>query len=136
MRILIHSTSYPPKISGVAVFAASIADWAARHGHEVLVLTSSGRRRVIQPIAPVHPHVRVVELLSIWNPFHRELMFPIPTRAALTHYLEEFRPDVIHLQDPLPSSVTLAMLARTRGIPVIATHHFSMELVQTYLPAW
>ncbi len=136
MRILMSSTAYPPKLSGVAVFSQSLAQFAAAHGHQVVVVTSAPRRATASSLAEPIDGVRVIELPSMANPFHRELTLPLPSRRRLASIVAEFRPDVVHLQDPLPASQTIAAIAAQRRIPVIATHHFSFELVAAYVPGW
>ena len=137
MRILIHSVSYPPKVSGVAVFAHSLATRAVASGHEVLVLTSGPTLTTHVERSHQPPKgLRVIDLASIRNPYHSQLTVPLVSRKTIDRILDEFRPDVVHGQDPTPSGLSVAAAARLRGIPVLATHHFSMELVQAYQPAW
>lgn len=136
MRILIHSVSYPPRLSGVAVFTHALAKRAASQGHEVLVVTGSSTLRRRHSHDGVPGSLKVIELASVGNPYHQELRLPLASPRAIGRILTDFRPDIVHCQDPTPSGLMLITAARKRKIPVIATHHFSSELVQAYQPRW
>ena len=61
MRILIHGLNFSPELVGVGKFTGEMAEWLAKHGHEVHVVTAP----------PFNPASRVSEGYSAWS-YRRE----------------------------------------------------------------
>ena len=106
MRILISSTSYYPYISGVSVFARHSAQHLANSGHDVFVIAPDKSSHMHREHKP-DQNVLVIRVPSYPNPFHRHFRVPVLTPGSIRTLLQELKPDVIHVQDPLPFNLLL-----------------------------
>ncbi len=108
MKILVVSNLYPPDVCGGYELGCQQAVEALRaRGHEVLVLTTAGRL----PVASEPQVRRSLKLADLWDAYSLEKSVPPALRLqetealqisafnvrALTHVLEDFRPDVAYL---------------------------------------
>lgn len=57
MRILIYGINYHPELTGIGKYSGEMADWLARQGHEVRVVTA----------VPYYPAWRVTDGYSAWR---------------------------------------------------------------------
>lgn len=57
MRILIHGINYSPELTGIGKYSGEMADWLAKRGHEVRVVTAP----------PYYPEWRVGSGYSAWR---------------------------------------------------------------------
>ncbi|MBK4346639.1 glycosyltransferase [Lacisediminihabitans sp. G11-30] len=121
------------------MFSARLAAGLTERGHDVRVVSpASGRKRGF--IRETHEGVTfgVYRLPSQrWYP-HDWLRFVWPWRVR--HYsrkiLDDFQPDVIHIQSHIVVGRGLTREAVIRNIPVVATNHFMPEnlMEHTLLP--
>ncbi|MBR2659620.1 glycosyltransferase [Candidatus Saccharibacteria bacterium] len=144
MRIAITSDTYYPMTNGVAVFTHNLAKGLAARGHEVLVLVPSFRRRkyVSRKDGPT-----VFYLSSKRFPFYPDQIHKIPERkkflgvrlprfrykngiwmatnawSEMKKALDEFQPDVIHMQMVGPTGVAAVHYARKNNVPLVSTGH-------------
>jgi 1,2-diacylglycerol 3-alpha-glucosyltransferase len=125
MRLVIATQTYDLHINGQGVFAVHLAEGLARAGHEVLVLAPSDRLRAYRrvqngvqiqfvtaiPLGPMAPNVHVT---------------PLP--GPVVHgALDDFRPQVVHVQDHYPLCRSVVHAAVERDLPLVATNHFLPE---------
>ena len=139
LKILIGVDTFPPDVNGAAMFSARLAAGLTERGHEVRVVSpASGRTRGL--IRETHEGATfgVYRLPSYrWYP-HDWLRYVAPWRVR--HYsrkiLDDFRPDVVHIQSHIVVGRGLTREAVVRGIPVVATNHFMPEnlMEHTLLP--
>ena len=144
MKIVIATAVYYPMINGVAVFSHNLAVGLARRGHEVMVICPSqtGRNytRTIDGVKTVHlrsvdakvypDQIHAVpekkKLLGIKMPHliykhgFRVSVFP---QREVKKAMEEFRPDVVHVQVSDPIGLSVVWYARKYNIPVVTTEH-------------
>lgn len=120
-RVAILAESFFPKVDGVAKTAYLTLRYLQKTGREVMVFAPD--------IAPsrVGPS-QVVPLPSLGLPFAPETRVALPT-FSIARYLEDFKPDLIHLFSPAVMSVGGMWEARRRYIPVVANY-------QTDLPGY
>jgi len=130
MKILLTTESYWPNISGVAIFTRQLAEHLAAKGHDVAVFCSSQDNQTL--IEKVNK-VTIYRFASLPNPFRKNLRFVVNQDSAIRQAFHQFAPTIIHLQDPAGVSLIVRRLAIRHGLPVIATQHFSMEFVLSYL---
>lgn len=131
MRIAYLTQSYPPMISGAAISARQIAESMAKRGHQVLVIAASEREH---PYHIYKEDLTVLRLRSTKNPLRvgqRFLAFP---RRATLNALSRFRPDVIHVHDPLQLGNIALAYGRRNCIPVVFTAHQLPWFVASYFP--
>lgn len=127
MKILIVSAAYPPYSSGVATATANLADYLSR-SHQVALIAGGNyktpQRKKINNNFTLYlfPGVQIrrqKEALTISYPYPKKIL----------SLINSFAPDVIHLQDVAPMSLTVLNLARKLKIPAVMTHHFTAEFI-------
>lgn len=146
MKIAITSDLYYPMINGVAVFAQNLATGLAARGHRVLKINPSpdGIERLT---TDKKTGVTTLELKSVKLPFYPDQIEKLPDKKelfgkqlprlvyknglrfspqpyhSLKKALDDFQPDVIHLQTAeFVASATLKY-ARKYDIPLVSTGH-------------
>jgi glycosyltransferase involved in cell wall biosynthesis len=132
MRILIAGQSYYPEPSGQASFTVNLAEGMAQAGHPVLVITASNRGHAYHT---VRNGVQVKGLTSIraswWHPDSYIAIWPW---RQVSRLFDEFRPDIVHIQDHYPLCRAVVSAARKRHLPIVGTNHFLPENVTHYVP--
>jgi glycosyltransferase involved in cell wall biosynthesis len=132
MRILITSCTYAPALNGQAIFTVGLAEGLAKRGHEVKVITGSDSSG---PYAGLQKGVRMERLWSVnLTSFHPDSYYPFFYARRVHNIFEEFRPEIVHIQDRFPLSVRIFHEARRRGIKIIGTNHFMPENLAPYIP--
>ncbi len=130
MRILISGTMYPPELNGQSVFTANLAEGMAARGHRVRVLVPGAGRQITYSM---RNNVEVVELPSLHlHIAHQELNLSLFTERPVAEQFDDFRPDVVHVQDPSPLCQSIIHEAHRRGVPALATHHTGPEITAPY----
>lgn len=144
MRIVIATAVYHPMINGVAVFSHNLAMGLARRGNEVLVICPSQNGK---NYTEVQDGVKVCYLKSIqvkvypdqihatnkrkkWQIWYkhgfRVSVFP---KIEVKKILDDFKPDVVHVQVSDPIGLSVVSYARKNGIPVVTTEHNQPEVL-------
>jgi len=146
MKIAIASDIYYPMTNGVAVFAHNLANGLAQAGHEVLVIAPSFTGEYHEEIDE-KTGVKTVHLSSIRFPFYPDQINPVPESPEflgmplprLTYkngiwwtvnpwvevkkVLDEFQPDVIHLQTAEFIALAVMSYVKKRNVPLVSTGH-------------
>lgn len=131
MKVLIVSESYPPKISGVAVFTQELIQFLVFKNQKAVLFTNSPSASLKKE---KNSNLTVYYFPSIPNPFRRGFRVSLPQKKKIEEILAQERPDIVHCQDPsLLTKVTLEAANRL-NIPSLITHHFTFALVESYLP--
>lgn len=126
-RILFAVHGFPPRATaGVEVYCFRLARALLARGHEVRVLTAvhdlgatpyAVRRRV-------HQGVEISEVVSVHARGTLEATYEDPALGqAAREVLEEFRPEVVHVQHLLNLGTGVLHEARRLGAPVLLTLH-------------
>lgn len=150
MKIAIASDIYYPMTNGVAVFSHNLALGLAQRGHEVLVIAPSfnGKYTVSYEKCGDGKHsVKTVHLTSAKFPFYPDQIHAVPEkkeflgmpmpRLAYKHgiwwatmapfevkkVLDEFKPDVIHLQTAETIALAIMHYVRKNDVPLVTTGH-------------
>jgi 1,2-diacylglycerol 3-alpha-glucosyltransferase len=131
MRVAICTESYPPSISGVAIFASKVAVALKERGHEVIVLAPSLRGK---PTREIIDGILVYRIRSIPSPFRRKLRFVTGQGRAVGAILKRFKPDIIHLQDLGGSSTTGQRWGKKHKVKVVGTRHFAANFAVSHVP--
>ncbi|MBQ3432713.1 glycosyltransferase [Candidatus Saccharibacteria bacterium] len=150
MKIVIATVVYYPQINGVAVFSHNLACGLARRGHEVMVICPS---RTGKNHTEMQDGVKVCYLRSIDAKVYPDQIHDVPERVKVLGVkvprliyrhgfrvsvfpqlevkkaLDEFRPDVVHVQVSDPIGLSVVSYARRRGIPVVTTEHNQPEVL-------
>ncbi len=145
MKIAIASDIYYPMTNGVAVFSHNLANGLAARGHEVLVIcpSFSGKYHVNTE----KNGVKTAHLTSTRFPFYPDQINKVPEKKEVfgvhlprTHYkngiwwsthpygeikklLDDFQPDVVHLQTAETIALAIVRYVRKYGIPLVSTGH-------------
>ena len=150
MKVVIATAVYYPQINGVAVFSHNLACGLAKRGIEVMVLcpsqTGKSYTRTVDGVKTVY--LRSVEAKVYPDQIHkvpekhkicgiklprflykdgfRVSVFPYP---EVKRALDEFGPDVVHVQVSDPIGLSVVSYARKKGIPVVTTEHNQPEVL-------
>lgn len=144
MKIVIATAVYYPMINGVAVFSHNLAVGLAKRGNEVMVICPSqtGRNytRTIDGVktvylrsvdAKVYPdQIHAVpekrKFLGVKLPhiiYRHGLRVSVFPQREVKKAMDEFRPDVVHVQVSDPIGLSVVWYARKHNIPVVTTEH-------------
>jgi len=126
MRLLHIVHQYPPdKVGGVELYTQAISRALAQRGHTVAVFY----RRDVAGRGLLHRTEEGVSTYTVWDgeagPARRFLYtFRNPwIHRALIRAVDEFHPDVVHIQHLMGLPVSLMDAIRQRSIPFIVTLH-------------
>ena len=149
MRIVIATAVYHPMINGVAVFSHNLAVGLAARGHEVMVICPSQTgKSYIRTI----DGVKTVYLKSVEAKIYPDQIHAVPEKKKILgikcprilykhgfrvsvfpqrevrRVLDEFHPDVVHVQVSDPIGLSVVSYARKHKIPVVTTEHNQPEV--------
>ena len=129
MRVLISGETYYPGNNGQAIFTIHLAEGLVRAGNEVaVVVPATGFEYRREEINGVHVHrLHTISLARL----HPEVFFSPFPGFKIRSILEEFQPDVVHVQDHYFLNWYGVRIARRMGFPVLGTNHF---LPENHLP--
>ncbi len=126
MKILFVSDSYYPHINGVYYFVCRIGPMLQDEGHQVAVIApSSSMSATYKKI----DNLNVYGLPSFSTFIYPMIRLPLPflNKYRLRKIINNFKPDIIHIQDHFLISKAVVQLNRKLKIPIIATNHFMPE---------
>lgn len=150
MKIVIATAVYHPMINGVAVFSHNLAVGLAKRGHQVMVIcpsqTGKSYTRTIDGVKTVFlksvsvkvypdqihkvPEKRKflgIKLPKLWYKHgFRVSAFPV---REVKEALDNFKPDVVHVQISDPIGLSVVSYAKKQGIPVVTTEHNQPEVL-------
>ena len=131
MKILICGMMYLPELNGQSIFTANLAEGMAARGHQVRMLMPGKQHRTRRYTLN---GVEVVQLPALHlGIIHDDLRLSLFTERFVRRELDQYHPDIIHVQDPSPLCQTVVAAGHRRGIPVAATHHPGPEITAPYL---
>ncbi len=131
MKLAFLAQSYPPMVSGAAIFAKQLAEGMADRGHQVLVIAASDRG---SPYLAQSGSLSVLRLRSVTNPLRAGQRFMLLSHRAILRALTDFDPQLIHTHEPFQIGLTGIAYARHSGIPVSLSIHQLPWFVASYLP--
>ena len=142
MKIVIATAVYYPMINGVAVFSHNLAVGLAGRGHEVMVICPSQTGR---NYTRTEDGVKVCYLKSVQAKVYPDQIHAVPKKRKLWYrhgfrvsvfpkrevrkILDEFQPDVVHVQVSDPIGLSVVGYARRHQIPVVTTEHNQPEVI-------
>lgn len=133
MRILIVSTSYPPYMSGLATATANLSLELSKK-HQVAVISSSTTKKGYIKIPNSNFTIHLLPSFRFNNKTKLTLAYPQPKK--IEKIINQFKPDIIHLQDFSPICLSALNLGKQLKIPVVITHHFTAEyVVESLIPS-
>ena len=150
MKVLIATAVYYPMINGVAVFSHNLAMGLTKRGHEVIVICPS---RTGKNSAKMVDGVKECRLKSIQAKVYPDQIHDVPAkkklfgkemphlfykhgfrvsvfpRKEIRKIMDEFKPDVVHVQVSDPIGLSVVSYARKTGVPVVTTEHNQPEVL-------
>lgn len=124
MKILIAADLHWPTINGVATFSRNLAKGLASRGHEVLVIAPSQTGKKYQETDENHTVMRTAALPF---PFYQNFRISLMPQGEVKTIMEEFQPDIVHIQSVLGNGRAALACAKKMDIPVVATNHAMPE---------
>lgn len=122
MRILIAADLHWPTINGVATFSRNLAQGLAERGHEVLVIAPSQRRSGLSGEEQDGDYT-IKRVVSVPFPFYQNFRISLAPQMEVKRIIQEFEPDLIHLQMCLTIGNAARRVALKYNIPLVATNH-------------
>ena len=132
MKVLIASDTYYPHVNGASYFTQRLAAALAERGHEVGVIAPSLTIRN-DTLKRGNVHIFGVRSYPVFVVPKFRFVLPWVINRRIEAVIDEFKPDIVHIQMHFPVSRTTLRLAQRRGIPVVATNHFMPDNVTHYL---
>ncbi|MBC7943466.1 glycosyltransferase, partial [Candidatus Saccharibacteria bacterium] len=124
MKILIASDLHWPTINGVATFSRNLAQGLAARGHEVVVIAPSQTGKKYKEVDVNHIVYRTV---SVPFPFYQNFKISLTPLREVKKIINEFDPDVIHIQMPMLIGQAVMKHGNKCGIPIVSTNHAMPE---------
>jgi len=131
MRIAYICQSYPPMISGASLVVQRLAEGMAAREHVVLVMTASERG---EAYTEEFNNLKVRRLRAFQNPLRVDQSFSLWDQNRISAEFKEFKPQILHLHDPLNLGMAGLLTARRLQIPTALTLHQVPRFVSAYLP--
>ncbi len=131
MRIAYLCQSFPPMISGASLAVQQLSRGIVARGHSALVLAASetGKAYSIET-----ENSRIVKLRSYKNPARVGQHYLLYPAGQILKELQLFKPDLVHLHDPLGTGIAGLKACRLMKIPAILTIHQLPWFATTYIP--
>lgn len=118
MRVAIITENFLPKLDGVTRTLARLLEHLQMQGNQVLLLgPDSG---MVQ-----YAGAELAGTAGLPLPFYPELKFNF-FRPLFLRRLNEFRPDIVHLVDPVVLGATGLAAARVLNRPVVSSYHTNL----------
>ena len=125
MKIFIVSQTYDLKTNGQGVFVVHLAEGLAQAGEKVWVAMPSPTGG---PFKEERNGVLVYGIRArSLAPFYPEVFVTPFPGSQMRRILDQFQPDLVHIQDHYPLSSSATGQAVGRGLPVIGTNNFLPE---------
>ncbi len=124
MKILIASDLHYPTINGVATFSRNLAHGLAARGHEVVVIAPSQTGKKSKEI---DGNYTIIRTASVPFPFYQNFRISLNPAKEVKKILEDFDPDVIHIQMLMWIGQAAMRYGNKMGIPTVSTNHAMPE---------
>lgn len=124
MKILIAADLHWPVLNGVATFSRNLAHGLAEQGHEVIVIAPSqdGKKSV-----EVDGNYTIYRTRSTIFPFYQNFRISLTPQLEVRKIIQDFEPDVIHIQMLMWIGQAAMFFGRRYDIPVVTTSHAMAE---------
>ena len=124
MRVALITENFLPKLDGVTRTNAMLLEHVQRREHQAIVFGPEGspRRYAGARVVPVH---------GIPLPFYPELRMLFP-RRNVGRRLARFKPDIVHLADPMLLGLAGLYWAQRIAVPVVAAYHTNLAEYATH----
>jgi 1,2-diacylglycerol 3-alpha-glucosyltransferase len=124
MKILIASDLHWPTLNGVATFSRNLAQGLASRGHEVLVIAPSQTGKKYEEW---DGNYLIKRTRAVAFPFYQKFRISLTPQLEVHKIIDEFQPDVVHVQMLMWIGQATMAYARKKHIPVVSTSHAMPE---------
>ncbi len=133
MKILIAADTYFPQVNGASYFTQRLAYNLQAHGHEVRVVAPG---QTLSHTDTVVNTVRLYGIRSIPVIFYPKFRFCFSffRSAQIKRIIQDFKPDIVHVQAHFYVCRNAIHAAKENNIPVVATNHFMPDNLVHYIP--
>jgi glycosyltransferase involved in cell wall biosynthesis len=115
MRIALVTETFLPKVDGIVNTLCHLLEHLADRGHTSLLLAPAG--------GPArYASTEVIGFPTLPFPLYPELRLVTSIPAAMAH-LKRFKPDIVHVINPVWLGVAGLWRARSLGLPGVASYH-------------
>ncbi len=121
MKIAFFTETFLPKVDGIVTRLTKTIENLIELNDEVLLFCPEGG-------PSQYMGAKVIGVPAMPLPLYPELKLALP-RPAVSEALEQFEPDLVHVVNPAVLGLGGIWLAKTNGIPLIASYH-------THLPKY
>ena len=121
MKIAFFTETFLPKVDGIVTRLTKTVEHLVKAGDDVIVFCPEGAPSTFMGAS-------VIGVPAMPLPLYPELKLALP-RPSVSEALEAFNPDLIHVVNPAVLGLGGIWLAKTTGIPLIASYH-------THLPKY
>jgi len=130
MKIAYVCQSYPPTASGAALVVQRLAEGISTRDHSVYLFAPSDYG---QGYTERTDEFNVVRLQSFKNPKRIDHHFTLWSQKQIINTLQQFKPDVLHLHDPLNLGLSGLRSAQKLNIPTLVTIHQLPWFISSYV---
>ncbi len=121
MKIAFFTETFLPKVDGIVTRLTKTIESLTKIGDEVIIFCPEGCPEEFMG-------AKVIGVPAMPLPLYPELKLGLPG-SAVADALESFKPDLIHVVNPAVLGLGGIWLAKTNGIPLVASYH-------THLPKY
>jgi glycosyltransferase involved in cell wall biosynthesis len=121
VKIAFFTETFLPKVDGIVTRLTKTIESLTKTGDEVIIFCPEGCPQEFMG-------AKVIGVPAMPLPLYPELKLGLPG-AAVSDALDSFKPDLIHVVNPAVLGLGGIWLAKTNGIPLVASYH-------THLPKY
>lgn len=132
MRIALVTNNYTPYSGGVVSSINAFAQQLMARGHTVLIISLNFLGDAHQDEPYVKRVVSIAHFMYKKNP----MAVPWCPDAEVFNYLQEFKPDIVHVQHPFLLGQSALTAARKLSVLVLFTYHTLYEHYSHYVPLY
>lgn len=120
MRVTLVTETYFPQVNGVSRTLGKLVDHLRRSGDRV---------QLIQPEYAGDESISrdAVAVPAVAMPFYREVLLPLPTFGDVSHALDDFEPDLVHIATEATLGLGVLLHALRRRLPVVSSFHTNFD---------
>jgi 1,2-diacylglycerol 3-alpha-glucosyltransferase len=128
MKIAMFTNTYLPHVGGVTRSVQTFAEEFRRQGHRVLIVAPE-----FEGMDESEEQVVRVPAIQHFNGTDFSVPMPVPGLVAST--MRKFQPQIVHAHHPFLMGSTAMRVARSRGLPLVFTHHTMWDQYTHYASA-
>ena len=134
LKIFIVNETYLPNISGVVRFSQELSKYLIKAGHHVAIMAPSTS---IKDEIQNSNGLTIFRMKSVsakgFHPNFR-IVSPLNINKKAAEIIQNFKPDIIHIQNHFTLGKACLKAAKKMQIPIIGTSHFVPDNILEYIP--